>query len=64
IDLYKVEPCTITHLGNTSKAANVVKSKIDISKIKVWNYDDITLPKFDENNAVIAKWTIFKVSES
>ncbi|CAF1257536.1 unnamed protein product, partial [Didymodactylos carnosus] len=46
--------------GNTLKGANIVKSKIDISKIKVWNYDDINLPKFDEANAVIAKWAIFK----
>ncbi|CAF4227906.1 unnamed protein product [Rotaria sp. Silwood2] len=35
--------------------------KLDISKIKIWNSDDVELPQFDElTHAEIGKWAIFK----
>ncbi|CAF1349135.1 unnamed protein product, partial [Didymodactylos carnosus] len=45
---------------HATRSINVSKSKIDISKVKVWNYDDINLPQFDESNSEVAKWAIFK----
>ncbi len=36
--------------------------KIDVSRVKIWNSDDVELPRFDEiTHAEIGKWAIFKV---
>lgn len=37
-------------------------TKIDLTKIKLWNSDDADLPYFDEStHCEIGKWAIFKV---
>lgn len=48
-------------VGNSS--SNTIKPvKFDVSKIKIWNSDDVELPQFDEiTHAEIGKWAIFKV---
>ncbi|CAF1124393.1 unnamed protein product [Adineta steineri] len=46
--------------GNSSTSA-VKPIKFDLSKIKIWNSDDVELPQFDEiTHAEIGKWAIFK----
>lgn len=43
--------------GSTAKPV-----KTDLTKIKLWNSDDVELPQFDElTYAEIGKWAIFKV---
>ncbi|CAF1079224.1 unnamed protein product [Didymodactylos carnosus] len=46
--------------STAQSSSSVTKLNINTSKIKVWNYDDSNLPKFDEENAEVAKWAIFK----
>ncbi len=49
--------------GGSSSISTIKPVKFDLSKIKIWNCDDVELPKFDElKNAEIGKWAIFKVN--
>jgi len=50
-------------VGGGSSSANTQKPvKIDVSKIKIWNSDDVELPQFDElTHAELGRWAIFKV---
>jgi hypothetical protein len=49
--------------GGSSSTGTIKPVKIDISKIKIWNSDDVELPRFDEiTHAEIGKWAIFKVN--
>ncbi|CAF3743237.1 unnamed protein product [Rotaria sp. Silwood1] len=49
-------PVTGSLSGSTTKPI-----KLDVSKIKIWNSDDVELPQFDElTYAEIGKWAIFK----
>ena len=49
--------------GGGSSSGSVVKPvKFDVSKVRIWNHDDVELPRFDEiTHAEIGKWAIFKV---
>ncbi|CAF0923046.1 unnamed protein product [Rotaria sordida] len=51
---------SITDGGNPF--GSIIKPvKLDLSKIKIWNSDDVKLPRFDElTHAEISKWAIFK----
>ena len=52
---------TIPVSGSVSVGNKPVK--IDLSKIKIWNSDDVELPRFDEmTHAQIGKWAIFQVN--
>ncbi|CAF4031559.1 unnamed protein product [Rotaria sp. Silwood2] len=53
---------TILVTGGGNLSGSTTKSvKLDISKIKIWNCDDVELPRFDElTHAEIGKWAIFK----
>ncbi|UJR16362.1 hypothetical protein I4U23_003265 [Adineta vaga] len=53
---------TIPVSGGGSSSGSVIKPvKYDVSKIKIWNSDDVELPCFDEiTHAEIGKWAIFK----
>ncbi|CAF3751920.1 unnamed protein product [Rotaria sp. Silwood1] len=46
----------------TGSRANLVKiHKFDLNKIKIWNADDVNLPRFDElTHCEISKWAMFK----
>ncbi|CAF4775777.1 unnamed protein product [Rotaria sp. Silwood1] len=46
----------------TGSRANTTKNnKVDLTKIKIWNSDDVDLPRFDElTHCEIGKWAIFK----
>jgi hypothetical protein len=49
--------------GGSSSVSSIKPVKLDLSKIKIWNSDDVELPKFDElTHAEIGKWAIFKVN--
>jgi len=49
--------------GGNSSISTIKPVKFDLSKIKIWNCDDVELPKFDElTHAEIGKWAIFKVN--
>jgi hypothetical protein len=51
--------------GGSSLTSTTKTVKFDLSKIKIWNADDVELPKFDElTHAEIGKWAIFKVKIS
>lgn len=53
---------TISVSSGSSSTSTAKPIKYDLSKIKIWNSDDVELPEFDEiNHAEIAKWAIFKV---
>ncbi|CAF3234114.1 unnamed protein product [Rotaria socialis] len=49
-------------LGGSNPSNSTVKPiKLDLSKIKIWNSDDVELPRFHELTfAEIGKWAIFK----
>ena len=50
----------ICALGSRTNATKI--TKFDLTKIKLWNSDDVDLPHFDElTHCEIAKWAIFKV---
>ncbi|CAF0838136.1 unnamed protein product [Rotaria sp. Silwood1] len=53
---------TIPVSGGGNPSSSTIKSvKLDLSKIKIWNSDDVELPRFDElTHAEIGKWAIFK----
>ncbi|CAF1006245.1 unnamed protein product [Adineta ricciae] len=53
---------TIPVAGGGSSSSSVVKPvKFDVSKVRIWNHDDVELPRFDEiTHAEIGKWAIFK----
>ncbi len=49
--------------GGNSSISTIKSVKLDLSKIKIWNSDDVELPQFDElTHAEIGKWAIFKVN--
>ncbi len=49
--------------GGNSSISTIKSVKSDLSKIKIWNSDDVELPQFDElTHAEIGKWAIFKVN--
>ncbi|CAF2139221.1 unnamed protein product, partial [Rotaria magnacalcarata] len=44
-----------------SQATSIKANRFDLNKIKLWNADDVDLPRFDElTHCEIAKWAIFK----
>ncbi|CAF1942489.1 unnamed protein product [Rotaria magnacalcarata] len=44
-----------------SQATCIKANRFDLNKIKLWNADDVDLPRFDEStHCEIAKWAIFK----
>ncbi|CAF1099960.1 unnamed protein product [Rotaria sordida] len=50
---------TISITGSRTNAIKI--NKFDLTKIKIWNSDDINLPRFDElTHCEIGKWAIFK----
>ena len=56
---YRIErPCLLETRASSQKI-----NKFDVSKIKLWNSDDVNLPPFDEStHCEIGKWAIFKVN--
>ena len=59
---------TISMEGTTNSFKNherhpfSLKSRTSVTKIKLWNSDDVDLPRFDElTHCEIGKWAIFKV---
>jgi len=55
-------PCFLIG-GGSSSVSTVKPVKFDATKIKIWNSDDVELPRFDEiTHAEIGKWAIFKVT--
>ncbi|CAF2450560.1 unnamed protein product [Rotaria sp. Silwood2] len=53
---------TIPVTGGGNPSSSTIKPvKLDLSKIKIWNSDDVEIPRFDElTHAEIGKWAIFK----
>ncbi|CAF4643940.1 unnamed protein product [Rotaria sp. Silwood1] len=50
---------TISVAGPRTSAIKI--NKFDLNKIKLWNWDDADLPRFDEStHCEIGKWAIFK----
>ncbi|CAF1609985.1 unnamed protein product [Rotaria magnacalcarata] len=49
-------PCSLETRANVTKT-----NKFDLTKIKLWNSDDVNLPRFDElTHCEIGRWAIFK----
>lgn len=59
---------TISTGGISSSLKNYdksLKTRANLTKIKLWNSDDVDLPRFDElTHCEIGKWAIFKVNFS
>jgi hypothetical protein len=49
-------------LKNHGRHPYSLESRVNVTKIKLWNSDDANLPRFDEStHCEIGKWVIFKV---
>jgi hypothetical protein len=49
-------------MGGISSSPYSLESRVNMTKIKLWNSDDANLPRFDEStHCEIGKWIIFKV---